>query len=47
MNKEILKNYTILYVEDDADVRKVAVEYLQRICKKVYEAAQNKRVGPR
>ncbi len=42
MHKEILKNYTILYVEDDQDVRKVAVEYLQRICKKVYEAENGK-----
>jgi two-component system response regulator VanR len=42
MNKEILKNYTILYVEDDADVRKVAVEYLSRICKEVLEAENGK-----
>lgn len=42
MNKEILKNYTILYVEDDEEVRKVAVEYLNRICKKVYEAENGK-----
>ncbi len=42
MNKEILKNYTILYVEDDADVRKIAVEYLSRLCKEVYEAENGK-----
>jgi len=42
MNKEILKNYTILYVEDDEDVRKIAVEYLSRLCKKVYEAENGK-----
>ena len=42
MNKEVLKNYTILYVEDDEDVRKIAVEYLSRICKKVYEAENGK-----
>jgi len=42
MNKEILKNYTILYVEDDSDVRKTAVEYLSRLCKKVYEAENGK-----
>jgi len=42
MNKEILKNYTILYVEDDADVRKVAVEYLSRLCKEVLEAENGK-----
>lgn len=42
MQKEILKNYTILYVEDDEDVRRVAVEYLSRICKKVYEAENGK-----
>lgn len=42
MNKEILKNYTILYVEDDEDVRKVAVEYLERICKKVFQAENGK-----
>lgn len=42
MNKEILKNYTILYVEDDEEVRRVAVEYLSRICKRVYEAENGK-----
>ncbi len=42
MNKEILKNYTILYVEDDAQVRQVAVEYLSRICKEVLEAENGK-----
>jgi len=42
MNKEILKNYTILYVEDDEEVRRVAVEYLSRLCKKVLEAENGK-----
>lgn len=42
MQQAILKNYTILYVEDDEEVRKVAVEYLSRICKKVYEAENGK-----
>ena len=42
MQKEILKNYTILYVEDDEDVRRVAVEYLSRICKRVLEAENGK-----
>ncbi len=42
MQKEILKNYTILYVEDDEEVRKVAVEYLSRLCKKVLEAENGK-----
>ncbi len=42
MNKEILKNYTILYVEDDDDVRKVALEYLSRLCKQVFEAKNGK-----
>jgi two-component system response regulator VanR len=35
---EMLKNFTILYVEDDAVVRKNAVEYLSRVAKKVLEA---------
>jgi len=42
VNKEILKNYTILYVEDDEEVRKVAVEYLERICQKVFQAENGK-----
>jgi len=42
MNKEILKNYTILYVEDDEEVRRIAVEYLSRLCKKVLEAENGK-----
>jgi len=42
VQKEILKNYTILYVEDDEDVRRVAVEYLSRICKRVLEAENGK-----
>jgi len=42
MNKEILKNYSILYVEDDEDVRRIAVEYLSRLCKTVLEAENGK-----
>ena len=40
--KELLKNFTILYVEDDEAVRKNAVEYLRRICKEVLEAKDGK-----
>ena len=40
--KEMLKNFTILYVEDDEMVRKNAVEYLNRLCKEVYEAKDGK-----
>ncbi|MCW8838465.1 MAG: response regulator [Thiovulaceae bacterium] len=39
---DILKNFTILYVEDDAMVRKSALEYLNRISKKVLEAKDGK-----
>jgi len=42
MNKEMLKNFTILYVEDEEDVRRNAVEYLKRMCKKVLEASNGK-----
>jgi len=42
MNKEMLKNFTILYVEDEEDVRRNAVEYLKRICKEVLEAKDGK-----
>jgi len=42
MNKEILKNFTILYVEDEENIRRNAVEYLQRICKEVLEARDGK-----
>lgn len=42
MYKEILKNFTILYVEDEDDIRRNAVEYLQRICKTVLEASNGK-----
>lgn len=38
----MLKNFTILYVEDDAQVRRGAVEYLRRMCKKVLEAKDGK-----
>jgi DNA-binding response OmpR family regulator len=39
---DILKNFTILYVEDDEMVRKNAVEYLSRISKKVLQAENGK-----
>jgi DNA-binding response OmpR family regulator len=39
---EMLKNFTILYVEDDALVRKNAVEYLKRVAKDVLEAKDGK-----
>jgi DNA-binding response OmpR family regulator len=38
----MLKNFTILYVEDDEIVRKSAVEYLSRVCKEVLEAKDGK-----
>ncbi|WP_373035006.1 response regulator transcription factor [Sulfurimonas sp.] len=40
--KDILKNFTVLYVEDEEMVRKSAVEYLNRVCKKVLEAKDGK-----
>jgi DNA-binding response OmpR family regulator len=40
--KELLKNFTILYVEDEEDVRRNAVEYLNRISKEVLEAKDGK-----
>ncbi|MBA3026930.1 MAG: DNA-binding response regulator [Sulfurimonas sp.] len=40
--KEMLKNFTVLYVEDDTVVRKNAVEYLRRLAKAVYEAKDGK-----
>ena len=40
--KDILKNFTVLYVEDEDMVRKGAVEYLSRICKEVLEAKDGK-----
>ncbi len=42
MNKDLLKNFTILYVEDEEMVRKNAVEYLERLAKEVYEAKDGK-----
>jgi DNA-binding response OmpR family regulator len=39
---EMLKNLTLLYVEDEDDIRRNAVEYLKRICKEVYEAKDGK-----
>lgn len=40
--RDMLKNFTILYVEDDAIVRKNAVEYLTRVAKEVIEAKDGK-----
>lgn len=40
--KDLLKNFTILYVEDDEMVRKSALEYLQRVAKEVLEAKDGK-----
>ena len=40
--KDMLKNFTILYVEDEEMVRKGAVEYLTRVCKEVLEAKDGK-----
>ncbi len=42
MQKELLKDLRILYVEDEEDVRRSAVEYLKRIAKEVYEAGDGK-----
>lgn len=38
----MLKNFTILYLEDDEQVRRNAVEYLRRISKSVIEAEDGK-----
>jgi len=40
--KDMLKNFTILYVEDEEMVRKNAVEFLSRICKNVLQAKDGK-----
>ncbi|MDD2448126.1 MAG: response regulator [Sulfurimonas sp.] len=40
--KNMLKNFTILYVEDDEMVRASAVEYLSRVAKEVLEAKDGK-----
>ena len=40
--KDMLKNFTVLYVEDEEMVRRNAVEYLQRISKEVIEAKDGK-----
>jgi two-component system, OmpR family, response regulator VanR len=40
--KNMLKNFTVLYVEDDNIVRKNAVEYLSRIAKEVIQAKDGK-----
>lgn len=38
----MLSHLSLLYVEDDAAVRRSAVEYLSRLCKTVYEAGDGK-----
>jgi len=38
IEKDNLKNLTLLYVEDEEMIRQNAVEYLSRICKQVLEA---------
>jgi DNA-binding response OmpR family regulator len=40
--KDMLKNFTILYVEDEELVRQNAVEYLSRVAKEVIEAKDGK-----
>jgi len=40
--QDMLKNFTILYVEDEEMVRKNAVEFLSRVCDKVLEAKDGK-----
>ena len=40
--KDLLQNFTLLYVEDEDSVRKSAVEYLSRITAKVIEAKNGK-----
>ena len=42
MQQELLKDLRILYVEDEDDVRRNAVEYLKRIAKEVLEASDGK-----
>lgn len=42
MQNETLSQLSLLYVEDDATVRRNAVEYLSRLCKTVYEASDGK-----
>jgi YesN/AraC family two-component response regulator len=41
---EILKQTTILFVEDDLIVRMAAIKFLKRRCKQVFEA-ENGRIG--
>ena len=40
--KDMLKNFTVLYVEDEEMVRKSAVEYLERVAKEVLQAKDGK-----
>ncbi|MEN8147625.1 MAG: response regulator [Campylobacterota bacterium] len=42
MQKKLLQDLRILYVEDEDDVRRNAVEYLKRIAKEVLEASDGK-----
>ena len=40
--KDILKNHSILYAEDDEGVQKVTVDYIERYFKEVYVASDGK-----
>jgi len=40
--KDMLKNFTILYVEEEEQIRKSAVEFLRRVAKEVLEAKDGK-----
>jgi len=40
--RDMLRNFTLLYVEDKKIVRKNALEYLKRVAKEVYEAGDGK-----
>ena len=40
--KDILKNYSILYAEDDKGVQKATADYIQRYFKEVYVASDGK-----
>jgi len=42
MNKEILKNISVLYVEDENDVREFTSKLLSSILRKVYTAKDGK-----
>ena len=40
--KDILKNYSILYAEDEKGVQKATADYIQRYFKEVYVASDGK-----